>query len=664
MTRISKISVIVLTKNEEAGLGHTLERLQAFEDLIVVDSSSDDRTVEIAEEHGARVVNFTWDGKYPKKKQWALENAGAANHWILLLDADEFPSGALIRELHGLESGLDDGVYAAYDINLLYRFGGRYLRHGHVVTKRSLLDVRRAGFPEVNDLAAPGIREVEGHYQPEADGAIGKLNGRIVHDDRDPVSSWFARHNRYSDWEAHLRMSPDARRDIARRRTAKGRVFDAVPFKPVLFFVYAYVAKAGFLDGRAGLDYATALATYYWQIGVKHRELLRHKDEERDTRQLARFRVIQFVNTLSYADGGPARNSYELNLALNERDDVQADLIWMSTAKIESVAQEELDQAKTRHDRVLGAHKWVGGQLGATKLISMLRASDVVIIHGYYLWWAPFVAIGARLCGSSVLLMPHGSLTAYQQRASLAKKWFFDRTGGCVLRRHVFAFALGSSAEQTDLSAKFPNVRTDVVGVGSRGPSPAEDEREDGAQQTPYVLSLSRLAPKKRIDLTIDAFALLTKDYPDLTLVVAGSGAAQIRKSLRLQVQRLALEEKVSFVGMVSGGEKSRLLSEAEVVVAPSEDENFGIAVAEAIMHGTPVVTTSRVEAAAHLPADVCARLEMVTPDAIADAIRSMLRNDRSAVRAVALDTGKRLFGWEGVANRWMRVVLSSIESV
>ncbi|GAB2707475.1 glycosyltransferase involved in cell wall biosynthesis [Microbacterium marinum] len=275
MTRISTISVIVLTKNEEAGLGNTLERLKHFDDVIVVDSLSDDRTVEIATSHGARVVDFAWNGQYPKKKQWALENAGTKNKWVLLLDADEFPSGSLVKELAELQPVLESAAEGAYDINLLYRFAGKYLRYGHVVTKRSLLHVERARFPVIDDLGAPGIREVEGHYQPEVLAPIGKLGNRIVHDDRDPVSSWFARHNRYSDWEAHLRMNEELRKDIASKRTLKGKFFDAVPFKPALFFGYAYIARAGFLDGRAGFDYATALATYYWQIGVKTRELSR-----------------------------------------------------------------------------------------------------------------------------------------------------------------------------------------------------------------------------------------------------------------------------------------------------------------------------------------------------------------------------------------------------
>lgn len=270
---ITAISVVLLTKDEEAGIALTLGQLTAFDDVIVVDSNSTDSTVQIVESMGARVVNFTWDGTYPKKKQWSLENAGARNPWVLLLDADEYPSPELVQELTALQADLDSKGFGAYDIHLTYRFAGKFLRHGHRVTKRSLLDTRVSRFPVVDDLDAPGIREVEGHYQPVSDTRIGALRGRLFHDDRDPVSSWFARHNKYSDWEAHLRMNSEARRDIASKRTTKGRIFDAVPFKPALFFLYAYIARLGLLDGRAGFDYALALSMYYWQIGVKTREL-------------------------------------------------------------------------------------------------------------------------------------------------------------------------------------------------------------------------------------------------------------------------------------------------------------------------------------------------------------------------------------------------------
>jgi glycosyltransferase involved in cell wall biosynthesis len=269
------VTVLILAKDEEATLGASLAHLSRFDQVVVVDSESTDRTVEIAERLGAEVVQFSWDGRYPKKKQWALEHGGARHPWVLLLDADEFPSDALVDEIAAVVRDPASRDVGAYDIELSYRFCGRLLQHGHVVTKRSLLRPAVTRFPEVGDLDAPGIREVEGHYQPQTQERSGRLRGRIVHDDRDPVSSWFARHNRYSDWEAYLRRQSDLRHEIAGNRSSRGAFFDRVPFKPLVFFIYSYVLRQGFRDGRAGFDYAVALSTYYWQIGVKFRELQR-----------------------------------------------------------------------------------------------------------------------------------------------------------------------------------------------------------------------------------------------------------------------------------------------------------------------------------------------------------------------------------------------------
>ncbi|MDF2664798.1 MAG: glycosyltransferase [Microbacterium sp.] len=267
------ITALVQTKNEEVGIAACLAGLSDFDEVIVVDSNSTDRTVPLAQEHGAHVVNFTWDGKYPKKKQWQLEHVTTRHPWVFFVDADEVPSERLKAELGDLVSRKDA---AAIDVDLDYVFAGRILRHGHRVTKRCVVHRGRVRFPEMDDLGAPGMGELEGHYQPRANGVVLKARGRILHNDLDPVSSWFSRHNRYSDWEAHLRSNSALRADIAKKRTRKGRIFDAVPFKPALFFLYAYVARLGFLDGRAGFDYAAALAMYYWQIGVKYRELQRN----------------------------------------------------------------------------------------------------------------------------------------------------------------------------------------------------------------------------------------------------------------------------------------------------------------------------------------------------------------------------------------------------
>lgn len=280
---IHSVSVIVLAKNESKGLAHTLQQLRDFSEVVVVDSSSTDGTQDIARDCGARVVDFAWDGKYPKKKQWSLDNVQLRNDWVLLLDADEYPSAELIEEIRLLEPHLNQVTAGAFDIGLSYRFAGRFLRHGHQVTKRSLINRRLTRFPEVDDLSAPGIREVEGHYQPQTKLPINRLKGRLIHDDKDPLSSWFERHNRYSDWEAHLRSNSALRRNVAHQRSRQGRLFDLIPAKPLVFFAYSYILRAGFLDGRAGFDYAVALSAYYWQIELKLRELNRAAPTEAPT---------------------------------------------------------------------------------------------------------------------------------------------------------------------------------------------------------------------------------------------------------------------------------------------------------------------------------------------------------------------------------------------
>jgi glycosyltransferase involved in cell wall biosynthesis len=274
------LTAVILTKNEESAIGRSVEAALFCDQIVVVDSGSTDGTVDIARECGAEVVQFIWNGDYPKKKQWSLQHGTVRHDWVLMLDADEIVSPSLQREIRALFVDPPRGI-SAYDIPLEYHFSGRALRHGHRVMKRSLLDRRHTRFPEVGDLAAPGITEVEGHYQPVTDLAIGRLNSFLIHDDPDPLCSWVSRHNRYSDWEVFLRTHPMVRSSVRQSRSPQGRIFDAAPFKPAAFFVYSYVIRLGFLDGRAGFDYAYALAFYYWLINAKIREHGRNRAPDR-----------------------------------------------------------------------------------------------------------------------------------------------------------------------------------------------------------------------------------------------------------------------------------------------------------------------------------------------------------------------------------------------
>jgi glycosyltransferase involved in cell wall biosynthesis len=241
----------------------------------VVDSHSTDSTPEIARQMGATVVEFDWNGRYPRKRQWALENLPHAHDYVLYLDADEEVTPDLADEIARLFAN-GAPPHAGYFVRLAYSFLGRELRHGQPVLKLVLLDRRRSRFLDVGDDAAVTAGDVEVHNQPHVDGPTGALRTPLRHDDHEPLFHFFDRHNRWSDWEALLLREGrlvDPRETHRGTRGLAKRMFHRLPLKPIAFFLVCYVLRLGFLDGRAGFHYAIAKSMYYWQVGVKVREL-------------------------------------------------------------------------------------------------------------------------------------------------------------------------------------------------------------------------------------------------------------------------------------------------------------------------------------------------------------------------------------------------------
>lgn len=268
------VSVIIMTKNEEKNIGKCLDSVAGFDQIFVVDSGSEDQTYRIATEKGAHVVQFKWNGKYPKKKQWSLENLPFRHDWVLYVDADEEVYPSLAREISGIMSAKPgyDGYFVKFD----YVFLNKVLRFGHHVYKLAFFNRHKGKFLDYEDLDAANMWEVEGHYQPHIAGTTAVLKHRMLHDDHDSLFHYFARHNRYSDWEAVLRMKGK----IVNRGEAQPGIrmmlkllFHRMPFKGLVAFFHSYVIKLGFLDGAPGLHFALARAFYYWQIGIKSREL-------------------------------------------------------------------------------------------------------------------------------------------------------------------------------------------------------------------------------------------------------------------------------------------------------------------------------------------------------------------------------------------------------
>ena len=274
------VSVVVPVKNEAENLQACLEHLTWADEVFVVDSQSIDSTAEIAKHAGATIVQFHFNGVYPKKKNWALENLPFRNEWILIVDADEHIPTSLAREI-ALATQRDD--VDGYFINRRFFFLGRWIKHcGYYPSWNMRLFRRDKGRYEriIADRANSGDNEVHEHVMLQ--GRAEYLREDMLHYAYPSIRVWVEKHNRYSEWEAHvadqLKEGRPADLRIGRKLYVKRllkRLYLRLPFRFVARFVYSYIARLGFLDGRPGFILCVLLSFYDFLAWAKAYELSR-----------------------------------------------------------------------------------------------------------------------------------------------------------------------------------------------------------------------------------------------------------------------------------------------------------------------------------------------------------------------------------------------------
>ena len=275
------LSVIIPVKNEELNLSACLASVSFADEIWVVDSGSTDGTGAIAREAGAQVVQFAYAGGFPRKKNWALANLPFKNEWILLIDADERVTPELeteIREALGTERGVD-----GYYINRKLIFLGRWIRHcGWYPSWNLRLFKHRLGrYERLETDEVENAGDVEVHEHVVLDGRAGYLRHDLRHEDFKSVYHFIERHNRYSNWEAKVyhnfahgiegraRIGASLFGSPLERKRFIKRLWARLPFRPLLRFIWMYVIKAGFLDGRPGLIFCTLMTMHEAVISAK-----------------------------------------------------------------------------------------------------------------------------------------------------------------------------------------------------------------------------------------------------------------------------------------------------------------------------------------------------------------------------------------------------------
>jgi len=282
MSRVP-VSVVLPVKNEAANLPRCLASISWADEVWVVDSQSTDGTVALAMAAGAKVAQFEFNGVWPKKKNWALENLPFSHEWTLLLDADETLPAEAEAEVRAIVTspGGPDG----YWINRRFNFLGRWLRHAYYPNWNLRLFRHRLGRFEQLTGARTESGDVEVHEHVIVRGATGRLRAEMDHYAFPTVAAFVEKHNRYSNWEAHVAIEtpreaaggPQSLRVALRRRLR--RLSLALPFRPLLRFLYVYLWQRGFLDGRAGYYFARLHGTYEFLCVAKTYELRLRQNE-------------------------------------------------------------------------------------------------------------------------------------------------------------------------------------------------------------------------------------------------------------------------------------------------------------------------------------------------------------------------------------------------
>jgi len=266
------VSVLILTLNEEGNLPRCLESVSWSDDIVVFDSMSTDRTIEIAKAAGARVVQRRFDN-YAAQRNAALIQVQYKYPWVLMVDADERWPREIYEEIRQT-LGNSNGV-CVYHFLRKDMFMGRWLR-------------RSTGYPTwAGRLVKIGKvtveRDINEEYQ--TDGEKGYLKSHFIHYPFNKgVDFWVERHNRYSAMEAaalvrETKTKWDMRglfsADPARRRKSLKQLAYRLPFRPFLVFCYWYFFCFGFLDGIPGLTYCRLRRMYEYMIDLKVKELRR-----------------------------------------------------------------------------------------------------------------------------------------------------------------------------------------------------------------------------------------------------------------------------------------------------------------------------------------------------------------------------------------------------
>ncbi len=253
-----KLSVVIITRNEEANIGRCLDSVRFADEWIVIDSQSTDATCEIAQEKGARVCECDWEGYGPAKREGV---ARAEGEWVLALDADEVVSAPLAAQIRQVVNGTEGPV--GYRFPRKTHFLSRWILHCGWYPDYQLRLFRRDRGNFTDDVV---------HEYVEVDGEVGMLTGDLLHYSDPNLEHYLEKFNRYTTIGAQEAFA-------AGRRASTSDIV----VRPVVSFLKHYVSKQGFRDGMEGFILSALSSMAVLVKYSKLRHLAYRKRQEGET---------------------------------------------------------------------------------------------------------------------------------------------------------------------------------------------------------------------------------------------------------------------------------------------------------------------------------------------------------------------------------------------
>ena len=268
------LTVAIPTRNEERNLDLCLRSIGTdfAAKIVIIDSCSDDNTVNIAHFHGAEVIPFHWNGHYPKKRNWFLRYHTPPTAWVLFLDADEILTHQVKQEIKFVLPGCS---HQGFLLSYTNYFLNHRLRGGYPLRKLSLFRVGVVHYERVDEDHWSHC-DMEVHEHPVVTGTTGLIRNRIDHRDLRGIDSYMAKHNEYAAWEAHRlfqrRNSNQVHSALNFRQNLKYNLIKS-PWGGLVFFIGSFFVMGGWRDGSIGFAFCLLKSSYFTQIACRLREL-------------------------------------------------------------------------------------------------------------------------------------------------------------------------------------------------------------------------------------------------------------------------------------------------------------------------------------------------------------------------------------------------------